>query len=292
MTTSAPHGKAITIFLAEGRPDGLRVIERSNRTGVVLVSGVANPVALLARPQLSGPGVYLLVGGNEDGLSQLYIGESENVGNRIQQHLRNAVDTWQQIVVASRNDRSLNKAHARWLEHRLIALARAARRSTLSNANSGSASSLHEIEVATLEEYLEDFLTILPLLGIDFFEVAQVPLVSESGPLFHLRGAGGVDAEGYEIASGFIVTAGTTRPNHTPTTTLSTTRLRERLLASGIFTVGADGLWTLSAPYTFESPSMAASVMLGRSANGLTEWKTADNESLKSIREADVETIA
>ena len=37
--------------------------------------------------------------------------------------------------------------------------------------------------------------------------------------------------------------------------------------------------------YVFSSPSLAASVVMGRSANGRTEWKTIDNRSIKDIEE-------
>jgi len=41
--------------------------------------------------------------------------------------------------------------------------------------------------------------------------------------------------------------------------------------------------------YTFNSPSTAAGMLLGRTANGRTEWKTADGHTLKSIQEAEVD---
>ena len=38
--------------------------------------------------------------------------------------------------------------------------------------------------------------------------------------------------------------------------------------------------------YTFNSPSNAAGVLLGRTANGRIEWKDASGRSLKQIQEA------
>ena len=40
--------------------------------------------------------------------------------------------------------------------------------------------------------------------------------------------------------------------------------------------------------YAFSSPSTAAGVVLGRSANGRTEWKDQQGRTLKAIQEATV----
>ena len=41
----------------------------------------------------------------------------------------------------------------------------------------------------------------------------------------------------------------------------------------------------LTQDYTFSSPSMASSVVLGRTSNGRIEWKTTDGETLKELQE-------
>ncbi|MGB6649164.1 MAG: DUF4357 domain-containing protein, partial [Bacteroidota bacterium] len=46
-------------------------------------------------------------------------------------------------------------------------------------------------------------------------------------------------------------------------------------------------VYEITQDYTFASPSTAAGVMLGRSANGRIEWKTADGKTLKSIQDAE-----
>lgn len=288
MSSNSKRGVSILVFLAEGSPDGLRVVERSNWTGVVLLAGIADPAVLLARPELDGPGVYMLVGRPGDEARPLYIGEADNVGKRVRQHLAKADENWQQVLVATRKDTSLNKAHVRWLERELIHIAREARRAAVSNVNSGFASPLHEAEVATMEAYLDDLLTILPILGIDSFQIAQsAPSGSSSRP-YYLRGAGGVEADGYETTSGFVVSKGTTRATHVTSTAPGTIRLRQRLLDEGVFFKSDDDLWQLATPYSFDSPSTAAAVMLGRTANGLIEWKTSEGRTLKSKRQAEI----
>jgi hypothetical protein len=45
----------------------------------------------------------------------------------------------------------------------------------------------------------------------------------------------------------------------------------------------------LSQDYTFDSPSAAAGVLLGRNVNGRTEWKDEEGRTLKQIQTSAVE---
>lgn len=45
--------------------------------------------------------------------------------------------------------------------------------------------------------------------------------------------------------------------------------------------------YRLTQDYTFNSPSTAAGVLLGRSANGRIEWSDAQGRTLKEIQEAE-----
>jgi hypothetical protein len=58
------------------------------------------------------------------------------------------------------------------------------------------------------------------------------------------------------------------------------------LLDQGVF-VDEDKHYRLTQDYTFNSPSTAAGVLLGRSANGRIEWKDAQGRTLKEIQEAE-----
>ena len=46
-----------------------------------------------------------------------------------------------------------------------------------------------------------------------------------------------------------------------------------------------DNILDLTQDYLFDSPSTAAGVLLGRSANGRIEWKNQLGQTLKSIQE-------
>ncbi|MGH8433989.1 MAG: hypothetical protein ACRERX_05820 [Pseudomonas sp.] len=58
---------SLHIFVADGDPDGLRLVERSNWVGKALVFPRALLPQVKQRPELSQTGVYLLLGPREDG---------------------------------------------------------------------------------------------------------------------------------------------------------------------------------------------------------------------------------
>ena len=61
------------------------------------------------------------------------------------------------------------------------------------------------------------------------------------------------------------------------------TRQRKALIESGVLATQGSGLM-FADDYVFDSPSLAAMVLLGRSANGRIEWKTEDGITLKDVQ--------
>jgi hypothetical protein len=61
--------------------------------------------------------------------------------------------------------------------------------------------------------------------------------------------------------------------------------LRRVLVEKGVFIDDGES-YRLAQDYSFDSPSTAAGVLLGRSANGRIEWKDASGRSLKELQEA------
>lgn len=88
-------------------------------------------------------------------------------------------------------------------------------------------------------------------------------------------------AEGELRADGFLVMQDSRmRRAHTPSLTTSYVRLRARLKQENIV-FDRSGSLLFRENYLFASPSAAASVLLGRNANGLIEWKDAHGVSLR-----------
>jgi hypothetical protein len=77
---------SLRIFVADGDPDGLRIVERSNWVGRALVfprAAWAQP-SVANRAELQQTGVYLLLGPREDGEGdRLFIGEGDPIQTRL-----------------------------------------------------------------------------------------------------------------------------------------------------------------------------------------------------------------
>ena len=278
-------GATIRIFLADGTPLGLRVIEKSNWTGRGFDFARSDWPKVRARDDFSRPGVYVLHGLGDDGLTRIYIGEADELRKRLNQHFAGpaAKEFWTRAVAFSSKDENLNKAHVRYLESRLIALGLAAKRATLENGTVPAPPSLSEYDRAEAETFLDEMLVIYPLLGIDAF----APPSKAPDPAGRLTlSAKGLVARGRDAAEGFVVYDGSlASKTEVPSLHEYIRELRATLLATGVLVDTATAL-RLTQDYTFGSPSTAAAVMLGRTANGRMEWRNDKGQSLKAIQEA------
>jgi hypothetical protein len=166
----------IRIFVPDGDPEGLRIIDRMNWTGLGIVLPRESWAKIKQRSDFSRPGVYILVGyvSDEDDLPTLYIGQGDVVRARLDSHAQNK-DFWSKAVVfvSSAGSGGLNRAHATWLEHALIRRALAAHQSHLENSTEPQEPALSEAEKADMQAFLREMLQILPLVGLNAFVIPK-----------------------------------------------------------------------------------------------------------------------
>ncbi len=229
------------------------------------------PRALLlqvrARPELAQTGVYLLLGPRPDGEGDmLYVGEGDPIRPRLESHYAQK-DFWTRAIgFTTTTAGQLNKAHVQFLESRLIALARAAKRMPLDNANQPAEPTLSEADRADMEVFLGHMLGMLPVLGVHAFEQAPKAPAAKAGPVLTCKGKG-VQATGYEASQGFVVRAGSQAVLDSAPSMEQYVRgmfdLRQELIGNGV--LGPDnGRYQFTQDYTFTAPSTAAAVVLGR----------------------------
>jgi hypothetical protein len=281
---------SLRIFVADGDPDGLRVVERSNWIGKALVFPRALFPKVKARDELGQTGVYLLLGPRDDGEGdKLYIGEGDPIRPRLESHYAQK-DFWTRAVCFVAAPGQLNKAHVQFLEANLVRLAKAAKRLPLDNANIPAEPTLSEADRADMQVFLENMLGMLPVLGVHAFE--QAPAAAAAAVrLLQCKGKGAI-ASGYESSQGFVVKAGSQAVADTVPSMQQYVRgmyeLRQELIANGVLAPASDTLadgYRFTQDYVFSSPSTAAAVILGRSANGRIEWKDAKGQTLKTLQE-------
>ncbi len=280
---------SIRIFLPNGEPDGLRIVEKSNWTGIGLVFPKSLLPEIKKREEFERTGIYILYG-NDEGetgseFPRIYIGQGDPVRPRIEQHFLQKT-FWDRAVFFTTRDDSLNKAHIGHLETRLIALADETKRATLDNGNYPNPSPLSEADSADMDSFLEDILNILPILGLNVF---QKPATSASHELLYFN-TKGVSATGYVSNQGFVVKKGSQIfGSINDVAEHYKSKLLEQLIKQNVILQQGTTL-TLQQDYTFNSSSEAASLIRGGSTSGPASWKNAMGISLRDIQAAEIET--
>lgn len=270
-------GKTISLFLIEGDPNRRWVCELSNWNGKAYKIPRIDVKNCGDRKDLAACGVYFLFGKNDsDEKGIVYIGEAENVYERLKQHdSPNGKDFWNECIVFISKDNRLNKAHIKYLEHQCYLLAKKADRYIIDNSTVPTDASLTEAEQAEMEEFLYNIRMINNVLGHKVLE----PVVGEDEPdtahinnqLMYIQAARGADARGMQTSEGFVVLKGSKAADSvTKSCPRAIVDLRGKLINNGTI----DNNWTFTENRVFSSPSTAAGVVMGRSANGLTEWRT------------------
>ncbi|MFY7817890.1 MAG: DUF4357 domain-containing protein [Akkermansiaceae bacterium] len=130
-------------------------------------------------------------------------------------------------------------------------------------------------------------LRVLPLIGISAFEEKERKLqVRERVSLTCAAKKRGVVATGYVQAGGFVVCKDSLAdPEEKGGMHDYMRSIRKELLDKQILV--QDGtLYRFTQDYDLSSPSTAAGVVLGRAANGRTEWiDTKSKKTLKALQE-------
>ena len=174
----------------------------------------------------------------------------------------------------------------RYLESRLLAEAAQINRFTLEQNQAGG-SKLPESDREDMEVFLARIRQLLPVLGSDILApIAQPAATAQPGGVLFCR-VKGAEARGQRTANGFVVFRGSTavleqRPSaeNYPYVVAQ----RKQLIADGTL-IEKGGFFVFTKDAEFSSPSAAAVVVHGGSANGLIVWKTKDGESLKQLDE-------
>lgn len=295
-------GRSVRLFLVEGNPGGIITAEVVNWTGHALVAPRSKLADVLTRAEAQKTGVYFLFGELAElgGKRPVYIGESDNVGKRLSQHVRAEQKEFERFCLITSKDLNLTKAHARYLENRLSNIARESDRSDVLNAVEPAQGILPEGDTADMEYFIEQVRLILPVLGYDVLKERFVrpgglidALDPDSDPdsvpiSLKLRPSRkGLSAEAVERDGELLVLKDSLADKNPDYATNQYQPLRDRLEREGTLVPDENGRFLRFTKDTlFSSPSAAAAVIYGRNANGRTSWLLADmNKTLKDYQD-------
>lgn len=281
------YGKSIELFLVNGTADSLITAELSNWNGKAIKIPRIE-IASCNRDDITQAGVYFLFCKEDDGSDSVYIGEAENVKERLIQHLRDYQSEkekyyWSTAVIFVGRD--LNKALIRYLENRLVEIARNSKRYRVLTKNTYRNTVMKESQIAVMEEFINDVKILINALGYKVLE----PLVQDESSDTDIEGevlyitSGSANAKGRVTTEGFVVFEGTTVNEKTSVKSLSAgvQKLRQMYFDSG----KVQNLVT-TEDILFSSSSAAADFVLGYSVSGPRTWKTQDGRSLKDIEDS------
>ncbi len=282
-------GKTIKLFLIDGSPSGRISAELSNWTGKAYKLPRTMAIQSDDRSDLTGTGVYLLFGKDpdEDSRDMVYIGESEEVYKRLRFHL-DEKEFWNYAVVIVSKDDNLNKAHLKYLESKMYDQAIDAKRYQVNNVNKPTCSAISESDVAEMEEFFSNMALLVSTLGFKVFDkIKQVPSKPRDEVIFYITSTRGADGRGQQTTEGFVVFQGSVATGEVVESFKGdhfrgAYNLRLKLIKEEVIKKEQDNM-IFTQDYLFSSPSAAAMVVLGRSANGRTEWKTKEGKMLKDI---------
>jgi Domain of unknown function (DUF4357) len=282
-------GRTIQLFLVDGTTTGLRKATIHGWTGLTFVATGTTFAALTARTELDRTGIYILSGPDAEavGGTRAYIGSANSVRERIKQSAQQR-DFWETAIAVTTSDDDLSKGHVEYLEARLIEMALIADRVTLDNSTSpaGGRRRLPEADQANMEQFLANLKIILPVIGLDLLKpqpravaLANTPLAVRTAleTTFEIRHKSGVNAQAVEEDGEFIVLEGSQALVNTAYAQQGYGSLKENLIKLGVLVPCTETMYVFAKPYSFNSPSAAASVILDRSSNGRTEWKVKDD---------------
>jgi len=292
------HGKTVRIYLADGSPTGIRHAEVVNWTGQAIVCPRGRIGELGNWKEAKRPGVYILIGDDPDHSQKLaYVGEAENVLERLKSHVAKK-DFWDQVVFFTSKDDNLTKAHVKYLESRVIELAAEAQRIYLENGTKPPLPSLPRSDQDSMEEFLEPTRILLGALGFTILEPIRSSRIHQTnGEIETSRTAGnlesvqlsyekkkrGVNAQGVVTDEGFVVLEGAVGPAEFVKSARPAVKSNRQNLINeeAIEIVGNHIRFTRDVLFT--SPSKAASVLYGGEVNGRTAWKDKDGSTLRDL---------
>lgn len=293
-------GKSIRIYLSDATAAGIRHAELDNWAGQAVVCPRSRLGELGKWPEAQRPGVYFLFEARVgDSKQTAYIGEAENVVKRLVDHDRKK-EFWNEVIIFTSKDENLTKAHVKFLEANLVALARIADRYKLENGQTPTEASLPRADKDAMTEYAMNLRLVLGTLGYPLLEElvktandAVVVTAQNSSSQKSLEFAGALVlkvnhlvAHGLVTDEGFVLNAGSqVSLSNTDSMPKNVQQIKTQLISDGRLQQQAD-MYLLQEDLLCSSSSTAAALVAGTSRSGPQSWLAADGRSLKTLEEA------
>lgn len=272
------RSKRINLVLHNGTPYGVRTAEMTNWNGKVTICPRPALKQLANLDIAENPAVYLLYNREEN---RLYVGETDCLRNRISNHALQK-DFWEEFIACTSPE--IMKTEVKYLEHALYNRLKEDGLVELENKTSMQIPTIRKEMQDAMDDFIDNTADILLSLGYTFMGAStDVQNIAHQGTSVICSGKG-AEAHGIYSENGLMVKAGSTFAKAlAPSTQEKYKALQNALREKQILVSEGESLLRLQENYLFSSPSAAASLVLGYSANGLMEWKVTDGKSIKEV---------
>ncbi len=275
------RGKTINIYLPDGNPKGIKICDMPTS----IAKAILIPRNKIKETQeiinLSKVGVYFLVSEKDEmDLAKVYIGEAEDLLKRIKQHDNQNEEYWNFAIVFLSSKDNLNKAHVKFLENYCYTQAKDYARCYIKNSVVPTQSNITAQDKDFMLDFFDELRILLGTLGYPIFEE---PEKKSTFDIFYCKGKE-ADAMGSFTEEGFMI-HNTSKANLTEVPSAGTwvINMRKKLIEEGMLKQEGNVL-VFTKVVEFGSPSTAAAIVLGRRANGWTEWKNKEGKTIDEIK--------
>lgn len=239
---------------------------------------------------LKQPALYVLlenISSFADEKPKAYIGQAEDVGQRIEQHIGGKNDFFQTVLVFVSTDHSINKADVQYLEYKAINAAKEAGRFDMSsNSQSGTLPHLTPDQLDVIDEFREFVWLLTSFAGCRIFikPISQVSAKKqEDNEQFHISWDN-INAFALFGQDEMVLLKG----SELRKTTVASAKPEKRramlnsMLKEGVIEDKGD-CYVLLTDMAYPSPSTCAWVCTGTRLNGWNYWKNEKGQTLDSV---------
>ena len=259
--------KKLETIYHNGQPDGIRSIRRNLSTMTTYV--IPRPLLSEAK-NISGitrPGIYYLINESDDNrIAQIYIGQTRNGINRLDDHNRSK-DFWNKAIMFLAESKTFTLDMISGLEKFAIMKAQESKRYKVENSVVPKYK-IDEYDLVAVEEIYDEIQFIMATQGYKMDDAKRT--INEERILHTSRN--GIAARGMYDGEKFEVLDGSEINMDKPAHLQSYNRLRDELLFRQSI-VKAGKKYILNVTLDFNTPSGASNFVLGGSTNGWIEWK-------------------